>query len=277
MVTNFREQGYKFVIANQSVAAFSLIFVVAFALIASNAAFNQPGKHPRPIWNGSKKLVTNAVPSRKNFAIPARKVKTVKFPPVNNSLANIPVPSPRPQQKTHRQTSIKNLLKSATFDAKRVDIDKVQNRLQRLGFYDGPVDGLIGTQTVHAIKKFESSKFLPESGEISPALILLLESAVGRASRDVSKTNTTEFNSKNNNQIRGMISRYNNIDPKMITRIQVGLINYGNRHISIDGLLGNQTRHAIKDFQKRFNIEVTGIPSMALIKKLESVGALTSG
>ena len=66
-------------------------------------------------------------------------------------------------------------------------------------------------------------------------------------------------------------------DPAVITRIQIGLINFGVNDISIDGVMGNQTRSAIEKFQKRYKLQVTGLPSPALINKLVNVGALKAG
>ena len=45
----------------------------------------------------------------------------------------------------------------------------------------------------------------------------------------------------------------------------------------IDGVMGDQTAAAIRDFERHFELEVTGVPSPALVRKLEDIGALTSG
>ena len=41
--------------------------------------------------------------------------------------------------------------------------------------------------------------------------------------------------------------------------------------------MGGQTRAAIEQFQKRYKLEVTGLPSNSLINKLIDVGALKAG
>jgi peptidoglycan hydrolase-like protein with peptidoglycan-binding domain len=40
----------------------------------------------------------------------------------------------------------------------------VQQKLARLGYYHGPVDGIMGPQTRQAIRSFQSVKKLPVTG-----------------------------------------------------------------------------------------------------------------
>jgi peptidoglycan hydrolase-like protein with peptidoglycan-binding domain len=47
----------------------------------------------------------------------------------------------------------------------------VQQELSQLGYYYGPIDGLVGPQTAKAIRLFQSVDKLPVTGEIdSPTL-----------------------------------------------------------------------------------------------------------
>jgi len=47
----------------------------------------------------------------------------------------------------------------------------VQVELQRKGYYGGPIDGNIGTQTQKAIAKYQSQNGLPATGQINEALL----------------------------------------------------------------------------------------------------------
>ncbi|MEW5735955.1 MAG: TRAP transporter substrate-binding protein DctP [Thermodesulfobacteriota bacterium] len=50
----------------------------------------------------------------------------------------------------------------------------VQEKLKALGLYSGPVDGVPGPETYAAVKKYQQSRNLPETGGIDDALLALL-------------------------------------------------------------------------------------------------------
>ncbi len=254
----------------------SLLTITAFGVIAANAMFYQSGVHPQPLWD-TKKPIAGSYSSGQS--VPVNRVKTTSFPAVK-----IPVPVMRPKS---GETSSS----SEYFDPRAMPVDTayVQRLMLDLGFYKEPVDGLNGPQTELAIRSFEKSKYLPESGDISPSLVLLLESAVERAAANIQNAsseggagqNRLNGNAPDQKTLASVIQSSSlpsgSVGPAMIKRIQVGLINYGSREVRIDGVMGNQTKIAIEQFQERFNIEINGIPSEALINKLESIGALTRG
>lgn len=47
----------------------------------------------------------------------------------------------------------------------------VQAELARQGYYDGPLDGVIGSGTHRAIRRYQEDHGLPVTGEITPALL----------------------------------------------------------------------------------------------------------
>jgi len=58
--------------------------------------------------------------------------------------------------------------KGDAFDGKvSYDIKKIQSLLRKAGFYKGEIDGKVGPQTIKAIKQFQRSKKLKESGVIN--------------------------------------------------------------------------------------------------------------
>jgi hypothetical protein len=60
----------------------------------------------------------------------------------------------------------------------------------------------------------------------------------------------------------------------IVTQIQKGLSNIAYTNVSIDGIAGDQTRAAIRRFQKHYRLPETGEPEMAVLKKLQDIGAL---
>lgn len=59
-----------------------------------------------------------------------------------------------------------------------------------------------------------------------------------------------------------------------IIEIQRGLQNIAYRDVTVDGVVGEQTKAAIRHFQKHYRLPVTGEPSQAVLDKLKSIGAL---
>lgn len=57
-----------------------------------------------------------------------------------------------------------------------------------------------------------------------------------------------------------------------IVRVQAGLRAFGNEAIEIDGMVGERTRAAIREFQSLFGLPVTGQPDAALLAKMTEIG-----
>jgi len=53
-------------------------------------------------------------------------------------------------------------------------IMSVQKELARLGYYHGPIDGIAGSETAHALRSFQSVDKLPVSGQIDSATVQAL-------------------------------------------------------------------------------------------------------
>ncbi|MBB3965599.1 peptidoglycan-binding domain-containing protein [Rhizobium metallidurans] len=64
----------------------------------------------------------------------------------------------------------------------------------------------------------------------------------------------------------------NSVD--MVLKIQQGLSNMAYTNVGVDGVVGEQTRVAIRRFQKHYNLPENGEPSEAVLKKLRDIGAL---
>lgn len=63
-------------------------------------------------------------------------------------------------------------------------------------------------------------------------------------------------------------------DPGLVMEIQRGLSNIAYTDVSIDGVAGDQTRAAIRRFQRHYRLPENGEPSVAVLKKLKDIGAL---
>lgn len=62
--------------------------------------------------------------------------------------------------------------------------------------------------------------------------------------------------------------------PALVMDIQRGLINVSYTGITVDGVVGEKTKAAIRHFQRHYRLPETGEPDMAVLKTLKSIGAL---
>ncbi len=171
---------------------FALPAIVAVAaVITINAVVGQDGKHPAPLnKNEPHQKITKTekpIASSKTLQRKSRPAKTV---------AITPRPRPGVTKTTAKNDGIGELLRAAEKNEKKSASGKagfldekrirfVQSRLAKLGFSPGPIDGVFGEQTREAIRKFESSRKVPVTGDISRALIEALLRNASFASLDL--------------------------------------------------------------------------------------------
>ena len=240
-------------------AAGLVVFGLGFALVAGNALYSQEGTHPDPLWSTAKKqesLSQNieteiAKVSQKNTI--TRSVLTQRI-----SLRNVPVPTANPARgnSVAAQSSL---------------VRDVQSALSDIGFYTGKIDGIYGNGTKSAIVSFQQRAGIIPNGEASYDLLSNLKSV-----QAVTGSQEVKIIPKKKSAVSSL-PQVLVFDPKTVTRIQTGLKeNFGDENISIDGVMGNQTKNAIKRFQKRFKLNVSGELDNKTIQKMLSVGILTS-
>jgi len=122
----------------------------------------------------------------------------------------------------------------------------IQSVLADIGFYSGKVDGIYGNDTRNAIMVFqERAEILPD-GEASYELLRNLKSVKA---------------------VTGL---------KYAAPKQPQPQNFGDETITVDGVMGSQTRNAIKRFQERFKISPTGELNNQTLSKMVSVGVLST-
>jgi peptidoglycan hydrolase-like protein with peptidoglycan-binding domain len=132
--------------------------LAALATILVNALFLQPAPHPAPLFS----------------------LKAKRSAAARDSTGAIVLPRPRPGDLSVRATPAAQPASAARGEvppraapprSRSEIITDVQRELARRGFYDGPVDGIHGSKTDAAIRKFEKMAGLPLSGEPSEALL----------------------------------------------------------------------------------------------------------
>lgn len=252
--------------ANPSVAAGVCIFAVAFSLVAGNALYGQRGGHPFPLFQTRDHTVTRSVPEPAPEG--TKVVRTARAKPAAEQ--KVPVPAMRPRGD---RASVEPKL-AATGSQPVAD---AQAQLKEAGFYTGEVDGLFGPKTRDAIMRFEATAGLPATGKVDDGLAERIEAWREKPAKAIVVREAPERKAAAEAPQAVTLDIRDARDAALIARIQIGLINIGETGVSVDGLASEETIEAIRRFQERFGLEITGAPDIALLEKLVEVGALKSG
>ncbi len=132
--------------------------LAAFATILVNALFLQPTPHPAPLFSLKPKQSAAAREATGGVVLPRPR-------PPEAAPRAMPSVQPAPSPRTEAPQ------RAAPPRSRSEIITDVQRELARRGLYDGPVDGIDGSKTGAAIRKFEKTAGLPLSGEATEALL----------------------------------------------------------------------------------------------------------
>lgn len=177
---------------------------------------------------------------------------------------------------------------------------RVQIALESLGLYRGTVDGLMGPQTRAAIAGYQKTLGMDATGEIDDRLLDALgiggerrtrhaapaPQAVAPAPQAVPATAAPEQayaavpaaaplprprDAAATTELLQEVRAAAAVQADVV-RVQAGLRAFGNEGIEIDGVMGEKTRAAIREFQSLFRLPVTGEPDERLLAKMQEIG-----
>ncbi|MGG1397326.1 peptidoglycan-binding protein [Bacillus salipaludis] len=134
------------------------------------------------------------------------------------------------------------------------DVIYLQTKLNSLGFSAGNVDGIFGNITLTAVKNFQKSKGLNADGIVGPVTWGALENGKTPISTSTPVRQTVQLGSK------GSDVRY----------LQTKLNSLGFSAGTVDGVFGNITLTAVKNFQKYKALMIDGIVGPATWGALEN-------
>jgi len=126
------------------------------------------------------------------------------------------------------------------------EVTKIQRKLKSLGFYAGEIDGKYGVNTSAAVRKFQQHYGLKADGVAGTQTIAAL-GIYSVSSSAVYKIGSTG---------------------DMVRQIQIRLINSGFMTGSADGVYGNKTAVAVRDFQRENDLKsdgIVGVETLALL------------
>lgn len=244
------------------------VFGVVYSFVAANALWYQHGHHPSPLLATRATSAEVALAEKQKLA-ENEGVTTFRIEREDASGDNTA------DSKTARVAPQASEL-----------VRSIQQALSDKGLYDGPTDGLAGPKTSAAIIFFEQTEGLAPSGEPSAEVLARLK---GQNNDEIAVMvpadrygDVTSSVKKPVDPVAGLIEANDSapiakaapVSDNLVLKIQTGLHNISYDTVLPDGIYGEQTRAAIRSFEKHYNLPVTGEPSVAVLKKLKSIGAL---
>lgn len=233
----------------------STAFLVSLGFVSVNALWYQPQGHPSA-------FVSTRAPMMPVAAIP---VPTPAPDPVEDVAAEVrsevpprvdsPMPMPTP--------SDNDPTGSITRPTGNSDIRSVQQVLNGLGLYQGRVDGLTGPQTRSAVENYRRIVGLSPGSDVDEALLIQL----GLRKPSAAQTQTAA--------VQAPAEAPQSAAPlgsDAIRQVQSGLRAFGHDGIQVDGVMGQNTREAIREFQSLFGLKVTGEADRDLLAKMREIG-----
>ncbi|MBB5571892.1 MULTISPECIES: peptidoglycan-binding domain-containing protein [Rhizobium] len=282
-----------------AVAAGIAIFFAVFGFVTANALWYQSGTHPSPLLRTRDPNSPYQIPGRKPFLHAQQadtgNVTTFRIERQDATAANAASPSAPAQTASLSATQAP----AAATTAPSKLVADVQAELIRHGLYDGAADGVVGSRTTAAILFFQEASGLAQTGVASPDLLAALK-ASDAGTHAPAKTGVAAVPAERPINVSAKASA---IDPvaaaiqsaekdirpgaaprsapsdavntvNMVMQIQKGLSNIAYSNVSVDGVAGEQTKAAIRRFQKHYRLPETGEPDLAVLKKLQDIGAL---
>lgn len=258
-------------------------FAVVFGFVAANALWYQPGVHPSPFLRTRDAENPNGIAGYR----PAEPLGT------HGNVTTFRIERPA-ETETAQQPAAETPAQPAAESQKPQQIvADIQAELKKRGLYEGEADGRMGPRTAAAIMFFEETLGMEQTGEPTTRVLAALRidgATVAAIPRDrpADSTGGVEIDPvaaairkaeapRPKAEPASLNSSANAAKPanrELIARIQQGLINIAYADVKVDGVAGQQTRNAIRAFEKHYRLPETGEPSEAVLKKLKSIGAL---
>jgi peptidoglycan hydrolase-like protein with peptidoglycan-binding domain len=119
----------------------------------------------------------------------------------------------------------------------------VQRCLQRLGYYNGPINGNFGPLTENAVKRFQQAKKIPAIGQVGPQTQRALQAACQSRQSKSSSSNVLKVGSRG----------------AAVTQLQQSLRTLGYYKGPVTGYFGQETEQAVIRFQQSKRLQADGV------------------
>lgn len=198
------------------------------------------------------------------------KTQTLLYAQVNNGISGGTSSSGSSSSGTSSGTSgfTRTLRKGYT----GADVTAVQQKLKALGFYSGSIDGVYGTGSIAAVKKFQQQNGLTADGLVgSRTYAALMSASTGSSSNSGSDNSSSSSDSTSGQDYAEGTLSYGSSGTE-VKKMQQALKALG-YNVSADGSYGALTQMAVTQFQKRNGLTADGVAGSATLKLLYSGNA----
>ncbi|MBO0128336.1 peptidoglycan-binding protein [Agrobacterium sp. OT33] len=258
-------------------------FAVVFGFVAANALWYQPGVHPSPFLRTRDAENPNGIAGYR----PAEPLGT------QGNVTTFRIERPAETETAQPPATETAALPAAESQKPQQIVADIQAELKKRGLYEGEADGRMGPKTAAAIMFFEETLGMEQTGEPTTRVLAALRidgatvaaiprdrpsdtsggveidpvaAAIRKAEAPRPRAEPVSLNSA--------AATAKPASRDLIAKIQQGLINIAYADVKVDGVAGQQTRNAIRAFEKHYRLPETGEPSEAVLKKLKSIGAI---
>ncbi|MGU3574744.1 peptidoglycan-binding protein [Brucellaceae bacterium C25G] len=295
----------RFMVRNPVLTGGATAFLVVMGFVSANALWYQPQSHDYLFFRTRPDLVF----------VPTPKPSLLSQSANNNNQSSSARPEAQPttenaKQEPDQTASVASLDSVELTDelpalAPNADLEiaKIQQKLRALGLYDGAVDGLPGPKTRQAVEQWQvlqqkagmaTQVPVNETVATQPNIENMIQVAVPearpKAQPDISIDKTVQVTTINQRRdaatgnesakrvptVQASLSTSAQpVTSQDIVRVQAGLKAFGNDLIIVDGVAGQSTQDAIREFQKLFDMQITGQVDAHLIGKMREIGLIS--
>lgn len=248
-------------VRNPAAVGGTTAFLVALSFVSANALWYQPQPHPSAFVTTREKPVVPAQP------------RTEAEPPQ-------PTEAPRQEARqvipSEASPSEPRSTGSVAPSGGDPTVRSVQGVLQQLGLYSGEIDGMTGPQTHRAVENYRRIVGLEPGDAINSDLLdqLGLTSQNSPVPVPAEAPAPTPVPRPSHEAGDDVQTASLSSGDATVKRVQAGLKAFGNDGIEVDGVLGENTRSAVREFQSLFGLPVTGEPDEEFLAKMREVGLI---
>lgn len=177
-----------------------------------------------------------------------------------------PTPTPYNVVTPTPDTGVASGYKALQLGSRGQEVTNLQTRLRFLGYYSGKIDGIYGTGTANAVKRFEAAYGKPETGIATAAMqaYLYMDNALVYEESRATPTPTPVLYQ----------TLYEGSYGDQVVNLQKRLIQLGYLSGKADGYYGENTANAVRKFEARYGKVQTGVATPDMQKYLFAGDAL---
>ncbi|WP_375607794.1 MULTISPECIES: peptidoglycan-binding domain-containing protein [unclassified Bartonella] len=224
----------------------SVLFTISFLFVSFNALFSQMTTHQDIL---TQMKFSSAQSIGKSTTLSEKEVRSQELSRVTSL-----------HSQSHHYTNL-------PFAPQSASILEKQKELAKLGLYDGPLDGLEGPKTRRAITLWKQQTAQKMQNNVLPhpttdEIALLIKQS------EIEMENKTKRNITHSKEAV--------LEPSVedIIRVQKALHIFGHEEVIVTGIEDQKTIEALKQFQKMFDLPVTGKINHTILIKMREIGLL---